>query len=383
MKSKKLNIVNIFDVYRVAFSYIKHKIVSKLAKAMKIEPKRYEIRLDQLPPDERIRILADQLLREKEEKVLLERKLQHLEDQLNTLRQKTFAKILEELAKEEKEKGGVPVSLAELLSKARQRGLLPFAKPPVVFDLTMKKIGYLRDIIIHPNGGMAFVIEKYKGNVVTTPPFGSLWEAVFHAENLSYQLPHVIVLNLVEMEDGKMIKVPQAYINAIYQGEPVEKVIAVLKQEIDRLSSEVMSSKLAAEILSVKNSIDKIDKEVSNILATSALNLFEKTMKSVSEIIIPTSLSAIGSNTELHLEMQHQRSLAEHAKEISDLYANRLKNLEESLAPEKIIVIQNEIIERLKELSKHLSDIQLMLKEIKEDKSKSGEQAKGGEGEKS
>jgi len=365
----KRTLSTIKEIYVVSFSYIKHTIVNKLlTKIIKVQPKEYKISISQLPPDEQTKILVNQLMKEKEEKVLLEQKVKELEEQLDKLRQKALAKVLEEIAKEEKEKGKPSVSLYDVLRRVKMRGILPFKKPPVVYDITMKKLGYLNDIILHPSGGFAFVIDKGKGNYITTPPFSSLWEAVFHAENISQQLPDVLILNVVEMEDGRLIKVPEIYINSLYKGEPAEKIIAHLKEQINKLANEAETAKLMAELVSVQNVIEKIDKDVAHNIAVTSLNLFENMMKTASNVLIPTTLAATQANTTLHLELNHQRSLAEHAKELADQYAARLKKLEDSLAPEKIIMIQDRLISRLEELTERLATITKELKEAKETK---------------
>jgi len=140
----KRTLSTIKEIYVVSFSYIKHTIVNKLlTKIIKVQPKEYKISISQLPPDEQTKILVNQLMKEKEEKVLLEQKVKELEEQLDKLRQKALAKVLEEIAKEEKEKGKPSVSLYDVLRRVKMRGILPFKKPPVVYDITMKKLGYL------------------------------------------------------------------------------------------------------------------------------------------------------------------------------------------------------------------------------------------------
>lgn len=350
----------LIDAYKYTISLIVNRIRYAFAKKTgKIE--QYRIDISKLPRDEQIRILTEKLLAERQEKAILEQRLKELQDKLDKLRIETFGKVLEKLYKEEKETGKLPVSLYELLRKAKSVGLLPFRKPPVVFDITMQRLGYLEDIVIHPDGGLSFVIKVGRDKFIT-PPFGSLWEAVYHPENLSAQLPNVIILNLWRDEKGRLLKVPPHLINKLYHGEPVEKIIAELQNTVNKLASELESTKVNAEMISLQNQLERINRRVSETLANTSLNLFEKQIRDMRNILIPTTMASIEASTAMQLDVAQERSKSEHLRDLIDQYSARIKRLEDSLAPERIIAIQNEMIDKLKNISKTLAEIQLILK---------------------
>ncbi len=194
-----------------------------------------------------------------------------------------------------------------------------------------------------------------------TPPFGSLWDAIFHPENLASQLPDSITLLVYKDPNGNILKVPSAYLNRLYGGEPVEKIIAELQTQINRMLNDLESTKVNAEMISLQNQIEKVYRSVSDSVSTTALNLFEKNMKDLKNILIPTTLAAVEASTTMQLDVAQERSKSEHLQDILTQYSERLKTLESSLAPERIISIQNEIIDRLKQLSAELAQIRASL----------------------
>ena len=339
----------------VAINYIKYKF-GKAAGVIKPTT----IDISQLPRDEQLRILTEQLLKERQEKILSEEKAKQLEEELNKLRAQAFGKILEELYKEEKATGKLPISLYDLLRRARSVGLLPFKKPPVVYDITKQKLGYLRDIIIHPDGGIAFVIKAGKEEFMT-PPFGSLWEAIFHPENLASQLPESITLLLYKDPTGNLVKVPAYLLNRMYGGEPAEKIIGELQQTINRLINDLESTKVNAEMISIQNQIQKIYNSVASTVSTASLNLYEKAMRDIKNIVLPTTLAAVESSTAMQLDVAQERSKSEHLQDLINEYSARIKTLETSLAPEKIIAVQNDVIDKLRQLSAQLAEIRGIL----------------------
>jgi len=349
----------LIDAYKYTISYFYNYLKYKLSRRVS-GPKEIKIDISQLPRDEQLRVLTEQLLKERQEKIIYEQKVKELESQLTDIQAKQFAKILEELYKEEKETGKLPISLYDLLRKARAAGILPFRKPPVVYDITMQRLGRLYDIVIHPDGGIAFVIKVGK-QFIMTPPFGSLWDAIFHPENLASQLPDSITLLVYKDPNGNILKVPSAYLNRLYGGEPVEKIIAELQTQINRMLNDLESTKVNAEMISLQNQIEKVYRSVSDSVSTTALNLFEKNMKDLKNILIPTTLAAVEASTTMQLDVAQERSKSEHLQDILTQYSERLKTLESSLAPERIISIQNEIIDRLKQLSAELAQIRASL----------------------
>jgi len=350
----------ILEAYRYTFSYVYNRIRYFFLKRTGKAPE-YKIDITQLPRDEQVRILTEQLLAERRDKIILEQKVKELQEQLDKLRLQAFGKVLEELYKEEKETGKLPISLYELLKKARTAGLLPFRKPPVVYDITMKKLGYLEDIVIHPDGGFSFVIRVGK-EMIMTPPFGSLWDAVFHPENLASQLPDTLVLCVYKDEYGRILKVPAELINRTYRGEPVEKIIAELQSIINRLSSELITAQANAEIMSLQNQLEKVSRQISDTLATVSLNLFEKQMREMRNILIPATMAAVEATTAMQLDVAQERSKSEHLKDLIEQYSARIKRLEESLAPEKVIAIQQDVIDQLKKINVTLSEMLMALK---------------------
>ncbi len=347
------------DAYKYTISYLYNYLKYKLSKRAG-GAKEIKIDISQLPRDDQLRVLTEQLLKERQEKITYEQKLKELESQLTDIQAKQFAKILEELYKEEKETGKLPISLYDLLRKARAAGVLPFRKPPVVYDITMQRLGRLYDIIIHPDGGIAFVIKVGK-QFIMTPPFGSLWDAIFHPENLVSQLPDSITLLVYKDPNGNIVKVPSAYLNRLYGGEPVEKIVAELQSQINKLINDLESTKVNSEMISLQNQIEKVYRSVSDSVSTTALNLFEKNMKDMKDILIPTTLAAVESSTTMQLDVAQERSKSEHLQDMLTQYSERLKTLESSLAPERIISIQNEIIDRLRQLSADLAQIRSAL----------------------
>jgi hypothetical protein len=349
----------LFEAYKytisVAINYIKYKL-SKATGTIKPTV----IDISQLPRDEQLRILTEQLLKERQERIISEEKVKQLEEELNKLRAQAFGKILEELYKEEKATGKLPISLYDLLRKARSAGILPFKKPPVVYDITKQKLGYLKDIIIHPDGGIAFVIRAGKEEFMT-PPFGSLWEAIFHPENLASQLPESITLLLYKDPTGNLIKVPSYLLNRMYGGEPVEKIIGELQQTINRLINDLESTKVNAEMISLQNQIQKVYNSVASTVSTVSLNLYEKAMRDIKNIILPTALAAVESSTAMQLDVAQERSKSEHLQDLINAYSTRIKTIETSLAPEKIIAVQNDVIEKLRQLASQLAEIRSIL----------------------
>ncbi len=349
----------IWEAYKYTISLMINYIKYKLGKAAGvIKPTNIEI--SQLPRDEQLRILTEQLLKERQEKVLTEEKAKQLEEELNKLRAQAFGKILEELYKEEKSTGKLPISLYDLLRKARSVGILPFRKPPVVYDITKQKLGYLKDIIIHPDGGIAFVVKAGKEEFMT-PPFGSLWEAIFHPENLASQLPESITLLLYKDPSGNLVKVPAYLLNRMYGGEPAEKVIAELQQTINRLVNDLESTKVNAEMISMQNQIQKVYNSVANTVSTVSLNLYEKSMRDLKNVVLPTTLAAVESSTAMQLDVAQERSKSEHLQDLMNEYSTRIKTIETSLAPEKIIAVQNDVIDKLKQLSTQLAEIRSII----------------------
>ena len=349
----------IWEAYKYTISLMINYIKYKLGKAAGvIKPTNIEI--SQLPRDEQLRILTEQLLKERQEKVLTEEKAKQLEEELNKLRAQAFGKILEELYKEEKSTGKLPISLYDLLRKARSVGILPFRKPPVVYDITKQKLGYLKDIIIHPDGGIAFVVKAGKEEFMT-PPFGSLWEAIFHPENLASQLPESITLLLYKDPSGNLVKVPAYLLNRMYGGEPAEKVIAELQQTINGLVNDLESTKVNAEMISMQNQIQKVYNSVANTVSTVSLNLYEKSMRDLKNVVLPTTLAAVESSTAMQLDVAQERSKSEHLQDLMNEYSTRIKTIETSLAPEKIIAVQNDVIDKLKQLSTQPAEIRSII----------------------
>ncbi len=349
----------LWEAYKYTISLVINYIKYKLGKAAGVI-KPTTIDISQLPRDEQLRILTEQLLKERQEKILSEEKAKQLEEELNKLRAQAFGKILEELYKEEKATGKLPISLYDLLRKARSAGLLPFKKPPVVYDITKQKLGYLKDIIIHPDGGIAFVIKAGKEEFMT-PPFGSLWEAIFHPENLASQLPESITLLLYKDPTGNLVKVPAYLLNRMYGGEPAEKIIGELQQTINRLINDLESTKVNAEMISIQNQIQKIYNSVASTVSTASLNLYEKAMRDIKNIVLPTTLAAVESSTAMQLDVAQERSKSEHLQDLINEYSARIKTLETSLAPEKIIAVQNDVIDKLRQLSAQLAEIRGIL----------------------
>ena len=349
----------LWEAYKYTISLVINYIKYKLGKAAGVI-KPTTIDISQLPRDEQLRILTEQLLKERQEKILSEEKAKQLEEELNKLRAQAFGKILEELYKEEKATGKLPISLYDLLRKARSAGLLPFKKPPVVYDITKQKLGYLKDIIIHPDGGIAFVIKAGKEEFMT-PPFGSLWEAIFHPENLASQLPESITLLLYKDPTGNLVKVPAYLLNRMYGGEPAEKIIGELQQTINRLINDLESTKVNAEMISIQNQIQKIYNSVASTVSTASLNLYEKAMRDIKNIVLPTTLAAVESSTAMQLDVAQERSKSEHLQDLISEYSARIKTLETSLAPEKIIAVQNDVIDKLRQLSAQLAEIRGIL----------------------
>ncbi|MGC9133550.1 MAG: hypothetical protein ACP5GJ_04080 [Nanopusillaceae archaeon] len=349
----------LLEAYKYTFSLMINYIKYKFGKAAGVI-KPTNIDISQLPRDEQTRILTEQLLKERQEKILSEEKAKQLEEELNKLRSQAFGKILEELYEEEKATGKLPISLYDLLRRARSAGLLPFRKPPVVYDITKQKLGYLKDIIIHPDGGIAFVIKAGKEEFMT-PPFGSLWEAIFHPENLASQLPESITLLLYKDPTGNLVKVPAYLLNRMYGGEPAEKIIGELQQTINRLVNDLESTKVNAEMISVQNQIQKVYNSVASTVSTASLNLYEKTMRDIKNIVLPTTLAAVESSTAMQLDVAQERSKSEHLQDLINEYSARIKTLETSLAPEKIIAVQNDVIDKLKQLSAQLAEIRGIL----------------------
>ncbi len=350
----------IFDAYSYTFSYIYNRIRYSLLKRSGKAPE-YKIDITQLPRDEQLRVLTEQLLAERKERIILEQKTKELQDQLDKLKTQAFGKVLEELYKEEKETGKLPISLYDLLKKAKSAGILPFRKPPIVYDITMKKLGYLEDIVVHPDGGFSFVIKVGREKFMT-PPFGSLWEAIFHPENLASQLPDSIVLSVYKDEQGRILKVPADLINRTYKGEPVEKIIAELQNMINRLSSELLTAQSSAEIISLQNQIEKVNRQISETVATTSLNLFEKQIRDMKNILIPSTLASIEASTAMQLDVAQERSKSEHLSDLINQYSARIKTMEESLAPEKVIAIQQDVIEQLRKVNTTLSEMLILLK---------------------
>jgi hypothetical protein len=224
----------------------------------------------------------------------------------------------------------------------------------------MQRLGRLYDIVIHPDGGIAFVIKAGK-QFIMTPPFGSLWDAIFHPENLASQLPDSITLLVYKDPNGNVVKVPSVYLNRLYGGEPVEKIVAELQTQINKVLNDLESTKVNAEMVSLQNQIEKVYRSVSDSVSTTALNLFEKNMKDLKNVLVPTTLAAVESSTTMQLDVAQERSKSEHLQDILTQYSERLKTLESSLAPERIISIQNEIIDRLRQLSADLAQIRSAL----------------------
>jgi len=350
----------VFEAYRFTFGYVYNRIKYFFLKRAGKAPE-YKIDITQLPRDEQLKILTEKLLAEKQERVILEQKLKELQEQLDRLRTQAFGKVLEELYREEKETGKLPISIYDLLKKAKTAGILPFRKPPVVFDITMKKLGYLEDIIIHPDGGFSFVIKVGKEKLMT-PPFGSIWDAVFHPENLASQLPDTIILCLYKDEQGKLLKVPSHLVNAIYKGEPVEKIIAELQSMINKLASELESTSVNAELISLQNRIEKMNRQVAETVSNVAFNLYEKQFRDLRNILIPTTMAAVEASTAMQLDVAQERSKSEHLKDLIDQYSARIKTLESSLAPERVIAIQQDVIDQLRRITSELSNIVVLLK---------------------
>jgi hypothetical protein len=63
----------------------------------------------------------------------------------------------------------------------------------------------------------------------------------------------------------------------------------------------------------------------------------------------------------MQLDVAQERSKSEHLQDLIGQYSNRIKTIETSLAPEKIIAVQNDVIDKLRQLSAQLAEIRGIL----------------------
>jgi len=348
----------ILEFYREGLSLLKYLILSRitnLADKFKLSVRKTTLLIHDLPEPEREKTLALTVVKLQKEKEELQRKVEELEAALDEKRKKKLAEIIKKVA--EAEKASQPVSMAELLRRLKLKGgVRLFRKPVRVYSFDMKYIGDLYDWELTENG-WRFVIRTPTKELKRTPTYVSVWDCWIRPEHIHHQLPHFMVINLVEDEDGKWLKLGPEFLDMYYKGVPVDKIVAFYQKRIKELQRRASEAELHAEIASINNISNEIAAQVGATTNTYLKSLYENMHNTIRSSILPTAFAAMNHLDYAFMEVHRSKSIAEAALSEVDRISGRLQNIQKGVAPERIIATLNNTVERLEQVNAHLAEI--------------------------
>ena len=355
----RAKIIKLIELYKEGFTILKDIIKSKLIKTLGkyhiiVQPKKLQI--TRIPPSEREKILTLKILEILKENEKLKKQIDELQAALDEKRRKKFAELIKKAA--EAEKANEPVSMAELLKRLRLKGgIALFRKPIKVYSFDMRYVGDLYDWEIIGNG-WRFVIRTPDKQFRKTPVYTSIWDCWIRPDTIHHQLKGGFMhINLVVTKDGHWMKLGPEFLNMYYEGVPVEQIVAYFKERLDEAYERLQTYKLVAEVASTKNKVLSVDHAVSEELNKLTSAVFENAIQTLRKGLLPTAFAAINQLDTAHMEVHRARKIAEAALSEVDRLTGRLQTLQESAAPERIIITQDEMIRRLEEINKQLTQI--------------------------
>jgi len=350
-------IAKILDFYKKGLKILKAEVIKLLLGLqdrlhLKIEKKYLQI--SQLPESERERVLSVKLIELQGENEKLKAELEKLKSALDEKRKKKLAEVIKKVA--EAEKADEPVSLVNIITKLRAAGILRFLRPVYVLGPDHKILGKFVDIEFY-NGGFRIVFEDQNKTIRHTPIYHSFDEAFVDIDHIHHQLKAgVLVVNAIEQE-GELVKLDPSIINQYYKGLNAKDVIAYYHKQLQNLSKKAYMSELEKEFAVIRNIQESLDAEESKLLAKTTLNLYEDLKNTVSRLITPSALSAIHNQDILWMQLARERGIAEGAVDQAQRVASRLKTLEQSTAPERIILAEQATQDRLRKVIDELTQI--------------------------